>query len=337
MSANFRPYLGVTLALALVGACGLQGSEGGGTDAEDTLSNTGETPAQHAKADDSDGQGSASKAPAKEPQTTDDLGVPTQKLEGTCCPTGDCLCHGDPPLFLGDGSGPYWYESYDIGSGTVFYPSNADPPFAGVAIIPGFLNIGPEMTSWGWFYASWGIVTVVTGSSPIDIPQIRGGLLAGAIEELQGENLNPLSPLFGKMAGRYGTSGYSMGGGGTTIAAQTDPSLRSSVALAPWGGAGLLTAVPSLLMCGSVDAVAPCDMAWGVYGEIPDLTPKMYVEFAASDHLVSWFGPGDSGGGMAGGKALAFQKVYLEGDERWKDLLLAPPGIGTDQITNIFF
>ncbi|MND03530.1 hypothetical protein D3C83_233910 [compost metagenome] len=43
----------------------------------------------------------------------------------------------------------------------------------------------------------------------------------------------------------------------------------------------------------------------------------------------NWFGPGDAGGGASGARALAFQKVYLEGDERWKPLLISPPSGGT--------
>ena len=35
------------------------------------------------------------------------------------------------------------------------------------------------------------------------------------------ENTKNGSPLFGKLSGRYGTSGFSMGGGGTTYAART--------------------------------------------------------------------------------------------------------------------
>ncbi len=254
---------------------------------------------------------------------------------GKCCKNGDCLCHGDPPDQLSAWPGPYMVASYDIPAGTVYYPTDAEPPLAGVSICPGFLNVGPEMTTWGTFYASWGIVTVVTSTSPIDLPQIRGGLLSDAIAQLKQENNTAGSPLKGKMSGRYGTSGYSMGGGGTTYAAQADPTLKTSIGLAPWGGTGLGVTVPTLLMCGSVDVVADCGlMTYSVYGEMPPDTPKMTIEFPSSDHLASWFGPGDSGSGLSGGKALAFQKVFLEGDERWKQLLLVPPALETQQ-TNI--
>jgi hypothetical protein len=43
----------------------------------------------------------------------------------------------------------------------------------------------------------------------------------------------------------------------------------------------------------------------------------------------NWFMPTDAGGGTAGKYALAFQKVYLEGDTRWKSLLLTKPSGGS--------
>src|SRR5262252_10238882 len=117
------------------------------------------------------------------------------------------------------------------------YPIDAEPPFAGISICPGFLNSGPEMAAWGPFYASWGIVTVITNTLPTDTPDIRGGELLNAVDDMKKENMSSGGPVSGKMSGRYGTSGYSMGGGGTTLAAQQTPTLNSSIGLAAWGGA----------------------------------------------------------------------------------------------------
>ena len=60
--------------------------------------------------------------------------------------------------------------------------------------------------------------------------------------------------------------------------------------------------------------------------------PKMMVTVSGASHL-DWFGPTHAGMGVSGETALAFQKVYLEGDERWKPLLLEQAG-GT-VVTNI--
>jgi pimeloyl-ACP methyl ester carboxylesterase len=240
---------------------------------------------------------------------------------GMCCSDGNCLCHGDPPADLTSKAGPFKTATINMQTGTAYYPTDAEPPFAAIAICPGFLNTGPEMTPWGPFYASWGIVTVVTNTGAADIPDIRAQLLLGAIDELKKMNSGGSGPLSGKLSGRYGTSGYSMGGGGTTIAAAGTPDLKTSIGLAPWGGVGQGNKVPELLLCGDADTVAPCDMASSVYTTIPSGTPKMMVVCPGATHF-NWFDPADAGGGMSGKYALAFQKVYLEGDTRWSSLLM---------------
>ncbi len=252
---------------------------------------------------------------------------------GTCCPSGECLCHGPAPSALTASGGPFMTATFTISTGTVHYPTNADPPFAAVAIVGGLFNTGPEMAPWGPFYASHGIVTVVTTTIGSDVPAIRATKLLASIAALKEENGKSGSPLFGKLAGRYGTSGYSMGGGGTTIASGDDSTLMTSVGLAPWGPDGSGVQVPTLVLCGSADGTAPCSMAQGAYSQIPSATPKMMISIDGVGHL-SWFGPTDAGMGTSGKYALAFQKVFLEGDERWRALLLSDPSNGT-QTTNI--
>jgi hypothetical protein len=226
-------------------------------------------------------------------------------------------------------NGPYGYSTFGIlGRGTVYYPRTAPAPWGGVAVCGGFVNTGPEMNNWGEFYASHGIVTIITNTGALDLPDLRGTKLVQAIQALRAENTRAGSPLFGKMADRYGTSGYSMGGGGTTLASRSMPTLKTSVGLAPWAPTGIGVTVPTLLMCGSADIVAPCSGAQGAYNQIPATTPKMGLIISGGSHLTSWFGPTDLGsnGGATGEAALAFQKVYLEGDERWKPFLLRARG-----------
>jgi hypothetical protein len=214
-------------------------------------------------------------------------------------------------------------------TGTIYYPTDATPPLAGIAIIPGFLNTGPEMTSWGPFYASWGFVCVVTSSGAADVPQTRAQHLLAAVAEMKMQNTTSSSPLFGKMADRYGTSGYSMGGGGTTFASETDTTLRSSVGLAAWGPdltQGIKT--PTLLICSDSDTVASCSGSTGAYtSSVVSGTPKMLLDIPGQSHF-NWFTPTDAFG-ESGSFALAFNKVFLDGDTRWKSLLTTKPAQGT--------
>jgi hypothetical protein len=250
---------------------------------------------------------------------------------GTCCASGDCLCHGPDPSGLTSANGPFDTATFTISTGTVHYPTDAEPPFAAVALCGGFLNTGPEMAPWGPFYASHGIVTIITTTTGADLPDLRATKLLASIEAIKAENTKSGSPLNGKLAGRYGTSGYSMGGGGTTIASVTDPTLRSSVGLAPWAPVGDNVRVPTLLLCGATDGTAPCDMSETAYTAIDATTPKMMVIIPATAHLA-WFGPKDAGDGISGETALAFQKVFLEGDERWRPFLLQAGGTKTTNI-----
>jgi hypothetical protein len=252
---------------------------------------------------------------------------------GMCCDDGDCLCHGPAPSELTASAGSFKVESARIGSGTLHYPTDAEPPLAAVVLCGGFLNTGPEMASWGPMYASHGIVTVIVTTDGADIPEIRATRLLAAIDELKMLNGDSSSPLNGKLSGRYGTSGYSMGGGGTTIATGQNAEIKTSIGLAPWGGSGNNVKAATLLLCGDADTVAPCNMAQSVYRGIADSTPKMLITISGSTHF-DWFGPADAGRGTSGSYALAFQKVFLEGDTRWKSLLLQKPSGGSVE-TNI--
>ena len=59
----------------------------------------------------------------------------------------------------------------------------------------------------------------------------------------------------------------------------------------------------------------------------------MKIVISGSSHF-NWFGPTDTASQTSGKCALAFQKVFLEGDERWKPLLMMKPQSATVE-TNI--
>jgi hypothetical protein len=62
-------------------------------------------------------------------------------------------------------------------------------------------------------------------------------------------------------------------------------------------------------------------MSQSVYTAIDDAVPKAIVTISGATHF-SWFGPLDGDRGKSGATALAWQKVFLDGDERWKPALL---------------
>jgi hypothetical protein len=240
--------------------------------------------------------------------------------KGECC--ADCLCRGPQPTALTNERGPYSTMNYMIsGVGCVHYPTNAEPPFAAVAISDGFAGMDGCISvqpGWGPLYASHGIVAMIINTDSSDQPDVHGSKLAAGIAALKAENMKSDSPLNGTLAGRYGTSGFSMGGGGTTYSAQGDKTLLTNVAIMPWGPVNSGITVPTLVICGTNDGIAPCgSYGTAAYHGIGEMVPKMRVE-VYSGHS----GQPSAGGGESGKVGLAFQKVFLEGDERWRPLLV---------------
>jgi hypothetical protein len=240
---------------------------------------------------------------------------------GDCCPDGNCLCHGDVPTALTSDDGPFMVDSFDMPSaGCVYYPTDAEPPFAAVAISDGAGGTGgcgrSQTSDWGPLYASWGIVAMIIHTTGGDSPQARGRKLTAAIESYKMENMKSGSPLMGKLSGRYGTSGFSMGGGGTTYSAAADSTLKTSVSIMAWTPVSRGITVPSLYIIGASDGLAGT-MGMSSYRGIADTVPKMAITVRAG-HV----GQPSAGSGASGAVGLAFQKVFLEGDERWRPILL---------------
>ena len=143
---------------------------------------------------------------------------------------------------------------------TVYYPTNATPPFASIAIVPGFTASPDSVEQWGPFYASHGIVTIIIGTNSIfDFPEARAEALLDALETLREENTRNASPLLGAIdEDKFAVSGHSMGGGGAQRAAVLDNSIKGVVALCPWLPIPNLDhSSPVVIFSGQDDTVAP--------------------------------------------------------------------------------
>ena len=259
------------------------------------------------------------------------------------------IVRGDAPTEISATTqGPYNVKSYtdgfpvnSYGGGTIWYPTDADPPFGGVAVCPGFVSVQGQISGWGPFLASHGIVmlTMDTGT-PLDTVDLRADELMDALNSITSENSRADSPLNGKLdTMRLGVMGWSMGGGATWIDAATHPELRSAVTFA----GHILTAVdqdittdtvPTLMFAGSVDtAILGGGMSQPVYDEIPESTPKMIYEVSGAGHDVANDPSGT--GGAIGRYGLSWQKVFLEGDDRYRMFLLEQAPMASDFRTNL--
>ena len=272
--------------------------------------------------------------------------------DGTCCPSGDCVCRGpDPDDSTGKTNGPFAFASYadgfrngpDFLAGTIYYPMDAQPPFSGVVICPGWTAVQSSIAAWGPFLASHGIVlmTIDTNTTGDQVAQ-RDDALLDALQSLREENDRAGSPLQGKLsADRYGLMGWSMGGGGTWLATAARPDLKTGISLAGHnataGGGGIAAGitVPSMLFAGATDSaiLGGGNQSQNSYQAIPATTPKILYEMASEGHF-SWGTPVQTNAGALGRYALAFQKVFLEGDERYRPILLIEgPGASDWQST----
>ena len=211
----------------------------------------------------------------------------------------------------------------DYNGATIYYPTNATPPFASIAIVPGFISLPSSVEEWGPFYASHGIVTIIIGTnSLIDNPEIRANALLDALETIKQENVRNLSPLEGLLdLNQLAVSGWSMGGGGAQRAAVLDNSIAGVVALCPYLENPLLNHdVPVLIFSGQNDAVAtPSQQADVHYDITPNTTNKVLYEIKAGDHSAA--NTPNGGGGSVGKIALSWLKLYVENDKCYCPLL----------------
>jgi dienelactone hydrolase len=247
---------------------------------------------------------------------------------------------------LGTAKGPYATMSYtsgmrngpSYGAATMYYPTgDAKPPFGCVTVVPGFTALQSSIRAWGPFLASHGIITMtIDTNTTSDPPQTRASALMDALMTCVAENTRMGSPIMGKVATDHlGVAGWSMGGGGTLIAAAANPTLKAATSFAAWGPTGgAMNKVPVLMFEATADPLA-ASMSDSYYSSTPDSVPKMLFEVNGAGHDVA-NSPANSQG-IIGLYGLSWWKVFMEGDMRYKQFLTAAkPSITTSKFkTNV--
>ena len=220
----------------------------------------------------------------------------------------------------------------DYAGATVYYPTNATPPFASIAIVPGFTAAPSSVAEWGPFYASHGIVTIIIGTnSPLDFPEQRAAALLDALETMRQENTRNTSPLENNLdVDKFAVSGWSMGGGGAQRAAVLDNTIKGVVALCPWlPNPSLNHDSPVLIFSGQNDPTAPpAQHADLHYAATPETTNKLLFEVENGNHSVA--NTPNGGNGAVGKIALSWLKLYLDDNDCYcplltDELLVNPP------------
>jgi dienelactone hydrolase len=229
----------------------------------------------------------------------------------------------------------------DYMGATIYYPTDATPPYSSIAIVPGFTAPPTSVEAWGPFYASHGIVTIIIGTnSPFDFPEARAIALLDALETLRQENTRTSSPLENNLdIEKFAVSGWSMGGGGAQRAAVLDSTIKSVVALCPWlPNPSLNHTTPVLIFSGESDPTAPpAQHANPQYNATPETTDKLLFEIENGNHSVA--NTPNGGNGLVGQIALSWLRLQMEGDECYcpllADELLDSPSEASNIQTNI--
>jgi len=238
------------------------------------------------------------------------------------------------------GDGVYTVLSYtdfpevaEFSQGTIYYPVGTPGPIGGVVIAPGYTERQSHIEWWGPRLASHGYaVLLLDTNDPRDRPAARADALVAGIRVLKGESTRTGSRLFGRIASdRMAVMGHSMGGGGALrVAAEHGDMVRAIIPFAPWepeaGLSGI--AVPTLIIAAEDDRIAEVDEhAWRHFNAIPRSTPKVYMELKGGDHFIADTERGDDLS-TVGRYALAWLKLHLDGEERYRAFFFGGPSPG---------
>lgn len=204
-----------------------------------------------------------------------------------------------------------------FGGGTIYYPRNTGQ-YGLVAISPGFTATKSSVAWIGEKLASHGfVVIVIDTNSTLDQPASRARQLRAALTHA----LNRASATVrGRIdPSRQAVAGHSMGGGGSLIAAEDDPSLKAAFPLTPWNTTSSFTRVrvPTMIFGADGDSVAAVTVhARPFYSSIPTTTSKAYAELQNATH----FAPNVRNEAI-GRYGVAWMKRFMDGDTRYSTFL----------------
>ncbi|MGJ1427875.1 alpha/beta fold hydrolase [Clavibacter sepedonicus] len=137
-------------------------------------------------------------------------------------------------------------------------------------------------------------------------------------------------------ANDVGLIGYSFGGGGTTQAAQSRPSITAAIGLMPFDFPPATApntttpthprlTTPTLVITGQKDDVAiPKDFGKPAYDSIPAGTPKQYLELKGLGHAAGEHVPVAT----IRNAVTAFLKRYLDGNSAYAKYICPAPKVG---------
>jgi dienelactone hydrolase len=233
-------------------------------------------------------------------------------------------------------TGPFTYTTTTVSStqasgyrqGTIYHPTNVTGPFAAVAVVPGYTAYQSSISWWGPRLASHGFVVItIDTNSTSDQPSSRATQLMAALRQLTTFSNTSSHPIYRKVdPNRMGVMGWSMGGGGSLIAADNNPQLKAAIPFAPWNSSTNFSgvSVPTLIIACESDSVASVSShASPFYNSIPTSTKKAYLEINNGSHSCA--NTGNSNSGLIGKYGVSWMKRFMDNDTRYSPYLCGAP------------
>ena len=195
-------------------------------------------------------------------------------------------------------NGPERVCSYSTGltsisyaSARVSYPCNLSGKAPATTLTGGFTNTKEQMYWLADHLSSHGfIVITMTPTNILGTPLNWETAHKGGIRQLKDENGRLLSAIRNKVdTNKLGIMGFSMGGGGTLLAAaDLGSEIKTAVPLAPWLGTLSPTyrniKAKTLVVSGSSDIVAFPGVIAGYYRNLPTTITRGWAEFTGVGH-----------------------------------------------------
>ena len=252
--------------------------------------------------------------------------------------------------------GPYqvaWYTQLpsvpEFSGATLYFPANKAQDFGGVVISPGFFERQENISWWGNYLASHGFAVITFDTNELnDLPPLRADALLATIGLLRGENSRQGSAVRGKiLEDSMAVMGHSMGGTAALLLAnEKSDEIKAAI---PFNAGGVpnanfsSVAVPTLVIAGEIDRLAPVnDHAWSHYQTLTNEEPRMYMEVKGGNHFIAntaeveneRLRPNVDVHDLVGGMAVAWLKLFLDGEEEYRELLFGEmPSEITEQLS----
>lgn len=234
----------------------------------------------------------------------------------TSPPTSASLNATAGPLSVSTSSVSSW-AARGFGGGTIYYP-NATGRYGVVAISPGYTARQSSIAWLGRRLATHGFVVItIDTNSTLDQPPSRATQLMAALNHVVN---NANSTVRSRVdASKLAVAGHSMGGGGSLIAAENNPSLKAAYPLTPWSVSKNYRSVrvPTMIIGADGDSIASVSTHSRLfYNSLPSNVSKAYGELNNASHFTP-----NTTNTPIGRYAVTWMKRFVDNDTRYSPFL----------------